>query len=67
MVNVLLVSGCFPHYFAGFGVTATGKHFVITTAQHFQSKFLSVSDAHAIVNQLQASWPLAQTSYPVSR
>ncbi|GMM87080.1 hypothetical protein [Vibrio fortis] len=67
MVNVLLVSGCFPRYFAGFGTTANGKSFVITTAQQFQSKFLSLSDANEIVNQLKSSWPLAQASFAVSR
>ncbi|MCW4438732.1 hypothetical protein ACED56_12360 [Vibrio splendidus] len=67
MVNVLLVSGCLPRYFAGFGTTASGKPFVITTAQHFQSKFLSSSDAHGIVERLQNSWPLAQVSYAVGR
>ncbi|MCQ8869748.1 hypothetical protein [Vibrio splendidus] len=66
MVNVLLVSGCLPRYFAGFGTTASGKPFVITTAQHFHSKFLSASDAHSIVEHLKDSWPLAQLSYVVS-
>lgn len=60
MVNVLLVSGCFPRYFAGFGISSFGKPFVITTAQHFHSKFLSESDAHSIVERLQNSWPLAK-------
>ena len=66
MFNVLLVSGCFPRYFAGFGTSASGKPFVITTGQHFHSKFLSVSDAHNIVERLKDSWPLAQASYVVS-
>ena len=66
MVNVLLVSGCLPRYFAGFGTTASGKPFVITTGQHFHSKFLSASDAHSIVEHLKDSWPLAQVSYVVS-
>ncbi|TKF05622.1 hypothetical protein [Vibrio kanaloae] len=60
MVNVLLVSGCLPRYFAGFGTSSSGKSFVITTAQHFHSKFLSESDAHSIVERLQSSWPLAK-------
>ncbi|PTP64697.1 hypothetical protein [Vibrio splendidus] len=67
MVNVLLVSGCLPRYFAGFGTTASGKPFVITTAQHFHSKFLSESDAHSIVERLKDSWPLSQVSYVVER
>ncbi|MEZ9362926.1 hypothetical protein AB4175_24075 [Vibrio cyclitrophicus] len=66
MFNVLLVSGCFPRYFAGFGTSASGKPFLITTGQHFHSKFLSESDAHSIVERLQNSWPLAQVSYVVS-
>ncbi|MGI9888514.1 hypothetical protein [Vibrio chagasii] len=66
MFNVLLVSGCLPRYFAGFGTSLNGKPFVITTTQHFHSKFLSESDAHSIVERLQNSWPLAQISYVVS-
>ncbi|CAK2467771.1 MULTISPECIES: hypothetical protein [Vibrio] len=66
MFNVLLVSGCFPRYFAGFGISSFGKPFVITTGQHFHSKFLSASDAHSIVEHLKDSWPLAQVSCVVS-
>ncbi|WP_439148426.1 hypothetical protein [Vibrio sp.] len=66
MFNVLLVSGCLPRYFAGFGTSVSGKSFVITTTQQFHSKFLSDSDAHSIVERLQNSWPLAHVSDVVS-
>ncbi|CAK2395320.1 conserved hypothetical protein [Vibrio crassostreae] len=67
MFNVVLVSGCLPRYFAGFGTSAHGKLFAITTTQQFHSKFLSESDAHSIVERLQSSWPLAHVSDVVSR
>ena len=62
-VRILLVSGAFPRYFGGFGISQSGKPCVIATPQAFNAKHYSVTNANSVLDSLLPSWPLAQLSY----
>ncbi len=62
LTQILLVSGASPRYFAGFGVSQSGKPFVIATHQPFQAKHYSTSQANVDLDALKSAYPLAQLS-----
>ncbi|MCZ4292417.1 hypothetical protein [Vibrio sinaloensis] len=62
-VRILLVSGSCPCYFGGFGISQSGKPFVIATAQAFNAKHYSVTNANSVLALLTPTFPLAQLSY----
>lgn len=62
-VRILLVSGACPCYFGGFGISQSGKPFVITTPKARNAMHYSVTNASSVLELLSSTFPLAQLSY----
>ena len=65
LTQILLVSGAYPRYFAGFGCTKSGTPTVMATAQLFHAKHFNQFDAGRVLETLKPSWPLAQVSFQI--
>ncbi|MCG9785492.1 hypothetical protein L1D52_24645 [Vibrio brasiliensis] len=63
LTRIQLTSGACPRYFGGFGVSQSGKPFVIATPQAFSAKHYSVTNANSVLESLTPAFPLAQLSY----